>query len=308
MSLMRKRLSSAWNATVSCLLGIALFFISPFAWALSNGVVISQVYGGGGNGGAPFNSDFIELFNRGTTSVNITGWTVQYAPDTSALWASIPLTGSLAGGQYYLIRLGNGGAAGAALPAADASLTTLNINAIAGKVALVNDAVLLNVVNPVGSAQVVDFVGYGVTANGFETAVAPAPSNTASAYRAGLGCKETDNNSTDFLAFTATAPKNTSSPPYSCAAVLIGQYRMEETAWPVGVGSVKDTSGNFRHGDVVANIAPTIGTTAPARVGNPGTCRYGIFATPFYQSIANLLRPVKINRVQASTSAKSCFC
>ncbi len=280
MSHIRERLYSPWNATLSCLLGMALFFISPFAWALSNGVVISQVYGGGGNGGAPFNSDFIELFNRGTAPVNLTGWTVQYAPANSATWASIPLTGSLVGGQYYLIRLGNDGNVGAALPAADASLTTLNINAIAGKVALVNDAVLLNVVNPVGSAQVVDFVGYGTTANGFETARAPAPSNTASAYRAGLGCKETDNNSTDFLAFTATAPKNTSSPPYSCAAVLIGQYRMEETAWPVGAGIVKDTSGNFRHGDVVASNAPTIGTATPPRVGNPGTCRYGIFATP----------------------------
>lgn len=32
--------------------------------ALSADVVISQVYGGGGNSGAPFTHDFIELFIR----------------------------------------------------------------------------------------------------------------------------------------------------------------------------------------------------------------------------------------------------
>ncbi len=34
--------------------------------AVSPNVVISQVYGGGGNSGAPFTHDFIELFNRGS--------------------------------------------------------------------------------------------------------------------------------------------------------------------------------------------------------------------------------------------------
>jgi uncharacterized protein len=47
------------SALLTALLGVCLT-----AQALSNGVVISQVYGGGGNAGAPYNSDFIELFNR----------------------------------------------------------------------------------------------------------------------------------------------------------------------------------------------------------------------------------------------------
>lgn len=49
------------------------------ASALSTGVVISQVYGGGGNTGATYTNDFVELFNRGTTSVSINGWSIQYA-------------------------------------------------------------------------------------------------------------------------------------------------------------------------------------------------------------------------------------
>ena len=43
-------------------------------------VVVSQVYGGGGNTGAPYNRDFVELFNRGPASVSLNGMTVQYAP------------------------------------------------------------------------------------------------------------------------------------------------------------------------------------------------------------------------------------
>lgn len=42
-------------------------------------VVISQVHGGGGNSGAVYKQDFIELFNKGTTAVSIAGWSVQYA-------------------------------------------------------------------------------------------------------------------------------------------------------------------------------------------------------------------------------------
>ena len=40
--------------------------------ALSTGVVISQVYGGGGNSGAPYTHDFVELFNRGSAPVSLT--------------------------------------------------------------------------------------------------------------------------------------------------------------------------------------------------------------------------------------------
>jgi predicted extracellular nuclease len=42
-------------------------------------VVISQVYGGGGNAGAPYKNDFIELHNRSNATVSLAGWSVQYA-------------------------------------------------------------------------------------------------------------------------------------------------------------------------------------------------------------------------------------
>ena len=52
------------------------------AHAASPDVTISQVYGGGGNSGATYTNDFIELFNRGTAAVDLAGWSVQYAAAT----------------------------------------------------------------------------------------------------------------------------------------------------------------------------------------------------------------------------------
>src|SRR6185312_10311499 len=37
-------------------------------------VVISEVYGGGGNAGATFKNDFIELYNRTDHSITLDGW------------------------------------------------------------------------------------------------------------------------------------------------------------------------------------------------------------------------------------------
>ena len=49
------------------------------AAAVSTTVVISQVYGGGGNAGATFKNDFIELYNVGAVAVDVSTWSVQYA-------------------------------------------------------------------------------------------------------------------------------------------------------------------------------------------------------------------------------------
>src|SRR5215813_7743027 len=54
--------------------------------AVSPDVVISEVYGGGGNSGATFTNDFIELYNRGAAPVNLAGWSVQYASAAGTTW------------------------------------------------------------------------------------------------------------------------------------------------------------------------------------------------------------------------------
>jgi uncharacterized protein len=50
--------------------------------AVSADIVISQVYGGGGNAGAPYTHDFVEIFNRGSMAVSLAGKSIQYASAT----------------------------------------------------------------------------------------------------------------------------------------------------------------------------------------------------------------------------------
>src|SRR6476469_823360 len=65
----------------------------------SSKVVISQVYGGGGNGGATYKNDFIELFNRSADSVSVQGWSVQYASASGISWQKTSLTGKIGPGR-----------------------------------------------------------------------------------------------------------------------------------------------------------------------------------------------------------------
>ena len=45
-------------------------------------IVISQIYGGGGNAGATYQNDYVELYNPGTVAFDLAGWTLQYASAT----------------------------------------------------------------------------------------------------------------------------------------------------------------------------------------------------------------------------------
>src|ERR1700733_5550199 len=94
---------------VTTLLSLLLAFVLPqSASAASPSIVISQFYAGGGNSGAALRNDFVELFNRGSAAVSVSGWSVQYGSATGATWEVIALSGSIEPGQYYLIQLAGG--------------------------------------------------------------------------------------------------------------------------------------------------------------------------------------------------------
>ena len=82
------------------LLAVAGAFVAPYARGASPDVLVSQVFAGGGNAGAPFSNDFVELFNRGSTAVDVSGWSVQYASATGTSWQVTVLAGSIAPGRH----------------------------------------------------------------------------------------------------------------------------------------------------------------------------------------------------------------
>ncbi|HYM87424.1 MAG TPA: Calx-beta domain-containing protein, partial [Pseudoxanthomonas sp.] len=176
-------------------------------------VVISQVYGGGGNGGAPLRSDYIELHNNSASTVSLDGWSVQYASSTGTSWQVTPLTGSIAAGAYYLVKQADGAnTAAPALPTPDAT-GTIPMAAGAGKVALSNSATALAGACPAGN---IDFVGFGTAANCAEGSAPTATLNaTTAALRADNGCTDSNNNAADF-AVTAPAPRNGASAALVC--------------------------------------------------------------------------------------------
>ncbi|GAA2388773.1 hypothetical protein GCM10010404_52440 [Nonomuraea africana] len=202
--------------------GVATLSTTP-AIAAPGPLVISQVYGGGGNSGAPLANDFVELFNRSSAPVAIDGWSVQYtsATGTGHFAANVArLSGTLAPGQYYLVQLAAGSNPGTALPAPDAT-AGINISGSAGKVALVRSATGLacngspTSCTPEQAAQIADLVGFG-TANFFEgSGAAPGLSNSTAALRKARGCADADDNAADFETGTP-APRNTATAPAVC--------------------------------------------------------------------------------------------
>ena len=252
------------------------------ATALSADIVISQVYGGGGNSGGIYTNDFVELFNRGATTVSLAGWSIQYTSATgtgnfgSATNLITPLSGSLAPGQYLLIQEAAGTNVIAPLPTPDIiDSTPINMSGTGAKVALVNTATGLGCnggstpCSAVQLAQIIDLVGWD-GANFYETAPAPATTNPTAVLRLANGCTETDNNASDFAA-SAPTPRNTASPLNTCSTgvtLSISDVSVNEgDAGTTTFTFVVTLSSPAGTGGVTFDIATADGT---AQDGNPG--------------------------------------
>jgi DNA/RNA endonuclease G (NUC1) len=270
------------------------------------GVVISQVYGGGGNSGSTYKNDFIELYNPGPTDVSVAGWTVQYASAAGTSWATTTLTGSIPSGGYYLVQEGAGTGGTTALPKPDAT-GTIAMSATAGKVALVSNATALSGACPTGA---VDFVGFG-GAGCFEgTGPTAAPSNTNAVLR--TDGKDTDVNSADFIV-GAPNPRNTSNatPIASLTATVAPLARTLEIGGTMtfsalavrGSQPVVVTSSEWTSGDpTVATIDHTTGqATAVAPGGTTITVTVttpaGMASASATLIVAAPLRPILITQV-----------
>src|SRR4026208_778903 len=87
---------------IALLLAGALM-VAPAARSASSDMVVSQVVGGGGNSGATCANDFVELFNRGATAVDLGAWSIQYASATGTTWQVTPLSGTVQPGGFVLV-------------------------------------------------------------------------------------------------------------------------------------------------------------------------------------------------------------
>jgi hypothetical protein len=224
-----------------------LIFAGPAAAQIAGHVVISELYGSGGNNGAVYTNDYIELYNPTNFAVTLAGWSVQYASATgTGTWHASPLGGRILPFGYYLVQL-FGGTNGVPLPAPDTT-GGINMSATAGKVALVRSTAPLSGANPADSS-VVDMVGYG-DADGYEgSGPAPAPgtvtclerksgplSSASSMTQGGSDANsgngwDSNNNAADFVAQKPLNPQNSSAAP----------ERPPEDLLPIRFGSLNAT-------------------------------------------------------------------
>ncbi len=227
-------------------------------------VVISQVYGGGGNSGAPLSNDFIELFNPGAAAVSLAGWSVQYGSTTStAAWQVTALTGSIPPGGYYLVQeaIGANNPPVASLPTPDAT-GAIAMAAGAARVALVNTttAIVTNPAScPTGVASVVDLVSYGSTSCA-GTLTTATLTNTTSASRNDSGCAWTGASQTDFT-IGAPAPRNSATASHACGSGTTGPLDHIKLGGPTSVvlgSSIQLTATGFDASNNQLNPQPTI--------------------------------------------------
>lgn len=172
----KKGPSFSWMRLLSLLLVLLPLAGRSQSTAVSSTVVISQIYGGGGNTSASFRSDFIELHNISAVSQTLTGYSVQYNSATGTLSytvTALPASVVIPAGGYYLIQEATTGTTTPVLTPAGDVTGTINLSASTGKVALVSSTTALGA-TCAPNAAIIDFVGYGATADCAEgTSVLP---------------------------------------------------------------------------------------------------------------------------------------
>ncbi|WP_081680849.1 ExeM/NucH family extracellular endonuclease [Cellulomonas sp. URHD0024] len=176
-------------------------------------VVINEVYGGGGNSGAPFDRDFVELYNPGAAAVDVSAWSVQYASAAGVTWQVTSLAGtSIAAGGYLLVAEAQG--ANTAAPAVTGDVVgAIPMGATSGKVALVSSGGALTCGGTCAAdPAVVDLVAFGAVTTGFAgTGPTPAPASATSVARNATHSNTADN-AADFVVGVPTPQSSTTAP------------------------------------------------------------------------------------------------
>lgn len=186
-------------------------------------VVISQIYGAGGNANAVLRNDFVELFNPGSAPVVMTNWVLAYASSVGNFSAfnRVTFSGTIQPYSYFLIQLA-GGSNGEPLPVTpNVASTSINLSATTGKLVLLSSSIALSTACPV-DAVVVDRLAFGSGTGAGScvtewTSRSPAPSTSNAVIRNANGCAYSGSPAVDFTAASPN-PRNATSPAVSPCA------------------------------------------------------------------------------------------
>lgn len=293
----------ASSAALAIVTGGVGWAAMPASAAVSAGapVVINEVYGGGGNNGAPLNRDFIELRNTSDAAVSLDGWSVQYASSTGSNWQVTTLAGAtIEPGGHLLIGQAVGGDAG--LPGFTADIEgSIPMSGTQGKVALVNSTAALS--GGSGLAQndtVVDYVGWGNATDFAGSGAAPATTNATSIARDDVAGNTADNR-TDFAAGAPTPQGKagtTPEQPGEPAVVSIGEIQGPGDTTPLAGATVTTEGVVTAH---YATGATTATSFKPPAAADPTTRS----VPPPTPSSSTRARPRWLTRSHSATTCGS---
>ena len=300
--------------TVVRVVPLALLFIVAAVALGQTGLVISQVYGGGGNSAASFNADFVELYNPTSAAVSTSGLSVQYASATGNFTQALALSGTtIQPGRFFLVQTTTAMTVGANLPTPDTTGSSPNLSATAGKVALVNGTSTLAGDTTCALIQadtrILDFVGYGATASCFAGAsYAPGPVGNATSIVRTNPAANTHSNSADFSLLSPPTPRNSSylagtsalraTGSANPATVIAGQT----TALTV---TVTPATGPASTGIAVAGDLRQIGGVQAQAFASNGDGTYTFTAAVTTSASGGITLPVTVTDAQGRTAGAS---
>lgn len=201
-------------------------------------VIITEVYGGGGNSNAPYTNDYVVLYNTTSEAVALDGWSIQYKAKTGKGAVSAgditALSGTIQPHAYYLVQL-DGGENGVALPTPDATGTS-SMSATSGKVMLCNNQVALDfgengdisIADLWAQEQLTDYVPFGkdaVPVWGSPIATNPSAAKAATRKMANGSYAYTRNIGDDFET-AAPNPKNSASEPFTALPAVMQEAQI----------------------------------------------------------------------------------
>jgi hypothetical protein len=181
---------------------------------------ISQVYTRGGEAGATYQNDFVEVFNAGNTDIDLMGWSmvvITFEGTTQqAKGATFNQSFKVAPGIHFLFRFAGNGANGQPVPGDFPIITDTSLGSTSGLIEILPPGVGYQAGCPPATGTVTDFIGYG-TSTCSEGSPAPVPPSNKSLTRLSNGCTDTDNNLNDF-ALVDPNPRPFAAAPTSCLA------------------------------------------------------------------------------------------
>src|SRR5690349_14694207 len=146
---MRAPLPSPRRIAAGAGLAVLAAGLTPIAVASANpagtDLVINEVYGAGGNNGAVYNADFVELKNPTAAPISLAGKYLHYrAGNGNSGGNPVPLSGTVPAGSTWLVQMSTVGATGAALPAVDQTASpAIGMAAAGGQVILATTSTVI---------------------------------------------------------------------------------------------------------------------------------------------------------------------